>query len=186
MRIRRCFLDLDGVLVDFLRGALEACGAADMDYPKGQYWIEEVLGVTRADMWSRFGDLERFFSDLKWHRDGPEIWRLASDVFYKSDGQLWLLSTAHDGGVGALGKVAWVTRNLGAEWADRLILAWDKRFAAGPDNLLVDDCPANVDAFRAYGGQAVLVPRIHNPAEGDAVDVVRAAFLEHLAKEMMG
>ena len=184
MRIRRCFLDLDGVLVDFLRGALEACGAADMDYPKGQYWIEEVLGVTRADMWSRFGDLERFFADLKWHRDGPEIWRLAQ-VYYGGDGGLWLLSTPHDGGEGTFGKMQWVERNLGAAWTRRLILAWDKTACAAPSSLLVDDCPGNVDSWRACGGRAVLVPRIYNPAEGDAVDAVRAAFAEHLAKEMM-
>ena len=185
MRRRRCFLDLDGVLVDFVHGALEACDAADVEYPKGDYNISRVAGMTRDDMWNRFGDIERFFADLKWHHDGPEIWRLAQ-VYYGGDGRLWLLSAPHETGAGAIGKISWVERNLGARWARRLILVQDKTCCVDPLALLVDDREANVDDWRACGGQAVLVPRIQNSGEGDPVDAVRAAFCEHLAKEMMG
>lgn len=60
------------------------------------------------------------------------------------------------------GKLDWIHENL-PEWLHRQFLMGPrKHFCAHPQALLVDDANKNVNAFRAAGGKAVLVPRMWN------------------------
>jgi hypothetical protein len=59
-------------------------------------------------------------------------------------------------------KIDWVTRNLPSWMEKNVLLGCPKHFCASHDSLLIDDADHNIKAFRAAGGQAILVPRPWN------------------------
>ena len=71
------------------------------------------------------------------------------------------------------GKLDWIHSNL-PDWLHRQFLMGPrKHFCARPDAVLVDDADKNVTAFRAHGGNAILVPRPWNSNH----DFVTSEFL---------
>jgi len=60
------------------------------------------------------------------------------------------------------GKLSWIHNYLPSWLHKQYLIGPLKYFCARPDALLIDDADHNVDAFRAYGGQALLVPRPWN------------------------
>ena len=60
------------------------------------------------------------------------------------------------------GKLEWIHRNT-PKWMHRqYMMGPPKQVCGRPDTLLIDDREANVDAFRADGGRAILMPRPWN------------------------
>ena len=60
-----------------------------------------------------------------------------------------------------------------------MIFTGAKKFIAGPGRWLIDDKDANVEAFRAAGGQAITVPRPWNSEHGKSHQV-----METIRKEL--
>ena len=64
------------------------------------------------------------------------------------------------------GKCEWVQRFM-PRWLHRQFLVGPcKQFCAHPDALLIDDSDRNVNKFREWGGQALLLPRPWNSLHG--------------------
>jgi hypothetical protein len=61
-----------------------------------------------------------------------------------------------------MGKLRWIERHMEERWLRRYIFTPVKEAFARPGVVLIDDCDANVTAFRDAGGRAVLVPRPWN------------------------
>jgi hypothetical protein len=60
------------------------------------------------------------------------------------------------------GKLEWIHEHA-PSWMHRQFLVGPvKQFCAHPEALLIDDADKNVNKFRAWGGQAILVPRPWN------------------------
>lgn len=60
------------------------------------------------------------------------------------------------------GKYEWIMAHF-PEWMHRQYLIGPRKyFCAHPDALLIDDSDHNVEQFRRWGGQAILVPRPWN------------------------
>lgn len=59
------------------------------------------------------------------------------------------------------GKRMWLRHHL-PQYARTAFFGGAKHRLAGPDITLIDDCDNNVNAFRAAGGSAILVPRWWN------------------------
>lgn len=164
-----CYLDMDGVLVDFVKGAL---AAHDRTLPPAEVlWdFPSQIGFkgNEASFWAPLG--HAFWYNLDWTGEGVELLDGLEDLF----GDRVVLMTSPCATPGAVeGKVDWIRRRL-PRYSRQFFVGPAKHLAAGPGKILVDDHDGNVTEFRACGGAAVLVPRPWNSLR-EATDV-RGSF----------
>ncbi len=163
--IEHCFLDLDGVLVDFVQGALDVHNfeitVAEM-YKNilGEWDFVKHLSpkMTAASFWKPMN--EEFWAKLEWMDDGREIVRVLEDRFGQKNITLWTTSSDNYGC--AEGKKRWVERHLPKHYKHNIIFGHAKHFGAAKDTILVDDRDLNIDKFAERGGNTLLVPRLWN------------------------
>ena len=179
----RVFVDMDDVLCAFIAGVswrLPRSVCRGRYWPKGEYDVAKVLGMPAEDIWRRLEPHDEFFASLPWTKEGKVLWAW---LWCNLDPrELWLLSMPLPGMGSRDGKKRWIERHLhdiSPGQVHRAIITHEpKANYAAPGRLLIDDCDANVDPWRAAGGEAILVPRLCNSGEGDAFDVVKAGVLE--------
>ncbi|NOQ21613.1 MAG: hypothetical protein GQ565_03035 [Candidatus Aegiribacteria sp.] len=159
------FLDMDGVLANWVGGIhklLNIPFSVDKwPYKTGREgWhfhneiglsFEQIDGVCDYDLWT----------NLDWTPDGRDIYSYTCLVFGRHN--IRLLTAPMPNVMSASGKVAWVQKNI-PELSKQLIISTAPKsmFARVPDSVLIDDSSDNVDAWRAAGGRAILVPRPWN------------------------
>ncbi len=146
------WLDMDGVLADFFGAACRLHGFDPEAYPPNVWDMPSVLGITAeefyrpmtADWWA-------------WLRPTPEFVTLR-EVMRRRD--VRILTSPHDGR-SMLGKKLWVSI-----WCPSRLIVFasyeQKAKYAGPDQVLLDDCDRNIEAWRLAGGTAILMPRRWN------------------------
>lgn len=159
----KCYLDLDGVLVDFTGPAHKVHGIEfsydTWPYAYGSYACYPPPGFGVKEWWDKFdGD---FYEHLPWMLDGKEILALVEKAFGKENICI-LTSTTLEPTVAA-GKIKWITREM-PDYARmfNITTARAKAFGASKDIVLVDDYHKNTDEFKAAGGFAICVPRPWN------------------------
>lgn len=153
-----CFLDMDGVLVDWVGGVKRLFGREDFPYADVRWDFDKQLGIPPARFWGEQG--YEFWRGLGWTPDGRRILDAAERVF----GESVAILTSPCATPGCVqGKLDWVKAHA-PHLARRVFVGAAKHLLAAPDKLLVDDHDANVERFRAAGGVAVLVPRPWNSA----------------------
>lgn len=150
-----CYLDMDGVLVDFVGGAL---AIHNMNIPhadvRWNFW--QQCTETEDEFWSPMGS--DFWASLSWTQEGKELLAGVKALF----GLNVVILTAPCAVAGcAEGKLAWVEREL-PSFRRRIQIGAAKEMLAAPSKVLVDDSDANVDKFALAGGATVLVPRPWN------------------------
>lgn len=168
--IRTVFLDMDGVCTEMTTYVLNRLGcpiglydfnsypreagfdiveAANILGPK-QWPPEEFWRTIKRDWWASYPPSQEF----GWLLGHAEALVGAENVFI-------LTSPARDPDSLA-GKLEWIHKHC-PKWMHRQFLMGSaKHLCARPDALLVDDADKNVEAFRAAGGHAILVPRPWN------------------------
>jgi 5'(3')-deoxyribonucleotidase len=163
--MNRCFLDVDGVLADFVGGVHRKLGIEfsydAWPYKKGpEGWnFHDEIGITFEDL-SELCDFE-FWKNLEWTPDGHDILRVV--LRYFDPNQITLLTSPMPNVMSASGKMAWIMDKLPAYKFRTGIWTDSKAILAGvPDSVLVDDHQKNTDVWQAGGGRAVLVPRPWN------------------------
>lgn len=156
----RCFLDLDGVLVDFVRGVQEF-HKVTLPYESVRWGLEAQMGFgdRKNEFWAPLG--YEFWANLPWTQDGKEILDSVRVVFGANIG---ILSSPCSTLGCCDGKRDWVRRNLGADLHRTCFLGADKSIFANPHSLLIDDNDDNVRKWREAGGAAILWPRPWNDA----------------------
>ena len=155
----KCLLDLDGVVVDFMKGALRHHGIANpYDDPKlhGIWDWLRVLGYG-DEFWEPLG--ASFWANLDPMPDGFDILRIVENRFGKSN--VCLLTQPCINEECMAGKMRWIKKHL-PDYKSRYLMGPQKEFCAHPDHWLIDDADHNVNAFLKAGGRACLVPRIWN------------------------
>lgn len=186
--IKTIFVDLDGVLVNFLGGLHKALGVPysyeDYPYEKGKWNM--LTDIKRFDdipiTFEQCNDCcdASFWQHLDWMHDGRDILRAILTTLGLET--VYLLTTPMPNLESASGKMIWVNNNLSICLKRTIITQAPKHLLARPDTLLIDDKDENVDGFRKAGGRALLVPRPWNHAHLQAnqtIEVVRD-FLETL------
>src|SRR3990167_5851256 len=170
-----CFLDLDGVLADFVAAMHKAhnrANAYDNPTNHGLWDLDKIWGMDAAQFWST--DTYEFWAEVPRMYDADRIVRAALETFGQK--RVAILTAPSKGHGCVPGKREWVRRNY-PELANHMIFTKAKRFIAGPNNLLVDDKDSNVLEFREAGGRAILVPRLwnsqHNLLPVDVASMVR-------------
>ena len=159
-------MDMDGVLVDFVKGMMGAHGLPD-PYADGtftSFYFDKAWGVKPEKFW---GVANRpFWANLDWTPDGRDILaelesRVASD-------DVCLLSSpcSQDGCVD--GKLDWIKQHV-PQFRRRFLFGPRKEFCAAPNRILIDDSEDNADAFAEAGGKCILVPRPWNRNRAEPV-----------------
>jgi hypothetical protein len=154
---------MDGVLVEFVKAAFKLHGLDYQHYPAGFNW--DVVGAINSISPSPISN------DEFWDKMDEYFWATISKTslcdtlvenatrYFESENVFILTSTGSP--QAASGKLRWIRHNL-PQIRGNVLIGSHKHLLAGPDTLLIDDCDQQVDAFRAAGGQAILVPRPWN------------------------
>lgn len=156
------FVDLDGVLVDFVGGVNKSFNLPT-EYPPPKN------GLPQWDWFKHYGITGKqvndictsdFWANLEWTLDGHEI--LRTIVEYVGSKNIYLLTCPMPNLESASGKARWVGKYL-PFYNDRLIITRaPKQLLAGPNRLLIDDNDSNIEDFIRAGGKGILVPRFWN------------------------
>lgn len=144
--IRKIAIDLDGVVVDFLRGAYSA-GIFDPETGR----MDEAK-LMEAD--------ERFWADLPAIVEGLWLYSRLYAFSRKKDLTIYILSHAINEASKA-GKREWIQKNLKTNPMEIVFVAKrkDKNDFADSQTLLIDDYQKNCDEFEAAGGHSVCFHR---------------------------
>lgn len=168
------YCDMDGVLVDFLAGAIKKMNQTinDKDHPLheiaenvkaeiGSNTIElahltkghpRCVDCARDYMRPLLEDDEKFWADLPWMPEGKSIWEAIKDY-----NPIILTAPMDQNGYTASikGKEKWIKRHLGLGINRRVIYSHDKYEYAnkgGEPTVLIDDYDKNVRLFKEHGG----------------------------------
>lgn len=156
----KVLLDLDGVLVDFVKGVCKLHGKEDpyTDEKNHGVWnLETIFGIELTQFWK--GMEHDFWYNLPAMQDAFEILEAVESVVPPAD--ICILSSPSLNPGSATGKIAWIERYLPA-YRRRFLLGPKKDFCANPRHVLIDDYDANVAKFAKAGGKTILVPRPWN------------------------
>lgn len=155
-----CFLDVDGVLVNFRQGIHKEFNIP-YDYStlskKWTFWedwgnvtFQEVDSTCTADFWA----------GLRWMHDGKEILQLVEEKFGPEN--IYLLTTPMPNPGSGTGKMQWVQRHM-PEYSERLIITTAPKYLFARSNtILIDDKDDNAGKFYCAGGKFIIVPRPWN------------------------
>ncbi len=145
------FLDMDGVLCDFVTAAHAACGCTfnPVTYPKGVWPVWEAMGMSESQMWNHIDSFPYFWKQLEIYPWCGELLDLADDVK--------ILTSPHYTAECYQGKlVKYIPRSV------ELILCKSKHLLAKPGRVLIDDSDENCHEWRGAGGIAILFPTVLN------------------------
>lgn len=151
-----CFIDLDGVLVDFVEGAFERHNIT-IEYPDIRWNFVKQAGIPESDFWSALST--GFWAGLKPTREFHGIIGAAECKFGQEN--IFLCSSPCETPGCIVGKALWVDTYL-PMYSRRLILTSRKEVFSGPDRVLIDDADHNIDSWVKSGGIGILVPRPWN------------------------
>lgn len=158
-----CFLDLDGVLIDFTGGAHKFHGFpySMKDYPYELGVWENCPPPNSSMSNTKFWDAldEDFWANLEWMEDGRDLLSMMEIVFGQEN--ICILTSTTLSHVCSSGKVRWIQQNL-PEYERQFLLGPPKSFCAHDKAVLVDDRDKNIIDFMNCGGYGVLVPRAWN------------------------
>lgn len=153
-------LDVDGVLANFNKRAVEALGYNYQEvkykidcwhwYKKFNRSFEELDSVCTVDFWE----------GVLWHSGGRDILTTLENAFGAEN--IYLCTTPMPNVGCGTGKMKWIKRHLPDYLRRYMICTAPKKLLATPDRLLVDDKNENVYEFIEAGGDAIMVPRPWN------------------------
>lgn len=165
-------LDMDGVIVDFVGAALrlhdQDVEATLATWPRGEWNVAKVLGVSTNVFWSKIDE-----AGEDWWATLPEYpWADELIAAVEESQRGWVFATSPSRFHGsASGKVRWMQKKFGSGFRGYM-LGEHKNLFARREAILIDDNEEAVKRFRAEGGGAVLFPRpwnslgvVQNPVE---------------------
>ena len=184
--MNKIYCDMDGVLVDFLSGAVQRMNEILHD-PPDEFMVEAAavaarLGrpyVVKQDlekytdnacpearnfMYRALEDDEEFWANLPWMPGGAQLWE------YLKDFNPTILTSPMDKGgkLGSLaGKRRWIKKNIGLDNIEGLVFEHNKYEYAldddGNPNVLIDDFMAKIGPWREAGGIGIHHPDANAP-----------------------
>lgn len=183
IRNKRCFLDQDGVLADFVGGACVVHGRPSpfLDAANaGEFELIKIWGMTPDQFWAPIDAVgSEFWRSLSPTAEAEAIVHLVQTTFGPDN--VAVLTAPSDDPQCVPGKRAWMRQHF-PQLARKMIFAnaSTKHFMACPGSFLVDDRDSNVQDFTRAGGQGILVPRPWNSLYGTSavIETVRAGLYD--------
>jgi 5'(3')-deoxyribonucleotidase len=160
---KQILLDQDGVLADFLSGAIKVLNRAygrDItleQYSKefGRWGTYDYYGITVEQFWKPIDDEHNFWMNLE-----PMPWATKLYTALSAIGDVTIVTTPSLDPDCAKQKLQWLNYHLGID-STQVFLGARKYLMAG-NGILIDDYIKNVSAFQDNGGQAILIPSTWN------------------------
>ena len=164
------FVDIDGVLADFIRPAFASLGVClreERCYPSSAGWdcvkafnMLASTPISINDFWNSFNRHE-FWAALPIYDYACPLLEYLGEAVGKSN--VLLASSATLSPASASGKVEWIQKQLPAWIRRQYFIGSKKHLLAGSHRILIDDSYDNCLAFRQHGGKTIMVPRPWNP-----------------------
>lgn len=159
--MKKCLLDMDGVIVNFVRGAIELHHLSNNIYDNpealGNFDLVALSGLSAKDFWKPMGF--DFWNNLHWTYDGQNILNLVISKFGKEHICLLTAPCFTEGCME--GKFSWIKRHL-PDFTRNYLMGPRKEFCAKENHYLIDDRDQNIADFNQHGGNGILVPRPWN------------------------
>jgi 5'(3')-deoxyribonucleotidase len=160
----RVYCDLDGPLVNFVKGAFDLFNQEVPEvWPENEWNIENILGVSKKEFWKFIDNAgHHFWANLEPTPYFNDLIKLVSDI----DPEFHIITSPARNPDSVKGKMIWMQRNL--SWSFRrfiFISSESKHHFAGPGRILIDDKPSNIDQWTKAGGNSVLFPCPWNSTE---------------------
>lgn len=169
------YLDMDGVLVDFVSGAIEATGI-DLTHDTWTEWdAYRLKGWTSDQFWASINERLYFWEDLQPYPWAEELLELC-----KSFGDVVFCSTPSRNPESASGKLTWLQQRGWLKNHD-CILMKDKWRLAKPGTILIDDRRESCALFAAHGGRDICFPQ---PWSHDNVEKLTVGRSKHSRNRM--
>lgn len=150
------FLDMDGVLCDFIGSACHLHGWDPEEVLEWNFF--EKYGLNEDEFWEPINNMrEHFWLALEKYPWTDEI----LSAVRKADKKFSICTKPSDNPYCLLGKRLWIDHHLGPKF-NRVIYMKDKEALAQPGRLLIDDSDANVSKFQSEGGDTCLFPQNWN------------------------
>lgn len=151
----RIFLDVDGILADFVGRACECHGLENIYLDKkneGHHVMHKQMGITADEFWTPLKG-SGFWKDLDVLEEGVKVLRFLEENFGTKN-IFFLSKPALDIGY-FTGRYEWIHKNF-PEYIHRTFLHKDKFIFASDSSILIDDSIENCEVFIENGGVAFL------------------------------
>jgi 5'(3')-deoxyribonucleotidase len=160
----RIFIDLDGVIADWVGKAVKSFGLNIKNKVVHDILNTDVRGIEQfidtEFMWQVIND-----GGTEWWEDiKPFPW--AKYLYDQACGlgQVCFLTQPSPHGSSSSGKAHWIQRHFNG--TKNYLLGAPKEFCAGPYSYLIDDTPKKIARFDQAGGHGVLFPNSFAIAHG--------------------
>lgn len=169
----KCYLDMDGVLVNFVKGACKAHRRQDpyIDPENhGMYDMAHLWGMSNTQFWDPF--TEEWWESLEPTKEMETIVKRVVEKFGLKS--VAVLSSPSSNEYAMPAKKRWLQKYV-PDLAKRYSFspAAMKEFAASPNHVLIDDYDKNVAQFDLAGGNSILFPRPWNRRYKDAANPLK-------------
>lgn len=176
----RIFLDLDGTIVDFVKGVCPLFGVTHDEimgkWPPGEYDMTKVLGITEDEFFGVInGAGEDLWANLPMYDYGMDVYHFCKDI-----APTFILTRPTGHSSSLAGKLRLMQRQFGSDFKD-YVLTWKKELCASPDSVLIDDHVVNCTKFADAGGSAIVWPAYNNLRHGVAdrcVDIFKEELVD--------
>jgi len=160
----KIFVDLDGVLVDFIEGANEVTKLNGYE----NSW-ERLAKSDIKTAWKIINELgSNFWANLDWTKDGKDLWKNIEKYNpYILSAYPYSIENPKIKNDAILGKKEWIRKNLGKNIENRSIICSrkEKVIFAGKNNILIDDLDKNIKEWERSGGTGILYKNAYKTIE---------------------
>lgn len=154
------FLDMDGVLCDFVTHSLRAHNS-NLKHDDINHWnMNEHLGITDDAFWEGVHAVDGFWQTIPSYPWKDDL----VDAARRLGRQVKVVTSPSKSPLCFSGKKQWHLENMPRDI--ELIICKSKHLLARPDRLLIDDADKNCEAFSSAGGQVCLFPQPWNENRG--------------------
>ena len=157
-----CFVDMDGVLTDFVSAACEAHGRLNpYNNPKnyGVFEMDKIWGMTAKEFWAPM-EREGYWWGMKKLPGADLLLDLLIERFGMDN--ICILSSPSLSPYCVPEKRQWLKHHYDSRLANNVLFGSAKQFLAGPDRYLIDDYDKNIDKFEKFGGIGITYPQLWN------------------------
>lgn len=176
--IRYCFLDMDGVLTDFVKAACTVHNRPDPYLDSSNYGIfdmDRIWNITAREFWKPT-EVTGFWESMDKQPFADELVETLCATFGLKN--IAILTSPSLAANCIPEKRQWIERYY-PQFSGQIIFTGAKQFLAHPNTLLIDDRDANVKQFQAYNGKAIICPQPWNSQHADVnkrMDVIRETY----------
>lgn len=175
---KKLFLDLDGVVVDWLGGSMEVCGLSDKE-PAAWAWlkagnkIDSLIPGGRSVLTAKVNEMgPAFWQNLRFLPWGKTlITRLTAE--FDDTHNFAFLTSPGPFPLAAQGKLAWLQSHYPN---DEMIVCRSKELCAHPGAFLVDDADYQIKPFMQHGGFGFLWPNQYQLRDDADINAADAAI----------